>query len=146
MSLITASNHPPLTAPAETSIREACRQMTDRGVGSVAITAEDGMLVGIFTERDALNRVVVEGLDADNTPIGSVMTSPCKSVQHDRSLTDAVDIMIKEGIRHLAVLDDNHKVIGIVSYRTLMAQLVETLNSEVDGLAAYTGKENEPGG
>lgn len=146
MSLLTASNHPPLTAPAETSIRDACRQMMERGVGSIAITANNGMLAGIFTERDALNRVVVERLDPDSTTIGSVMTSPCISIQHDRSTNDAVNLMVEENIRHLAVLDDNHQVIGIVSYRTLMSQMVDTLKSEVDGLAAYTGKEDEPGG
>ena len=67
-------NQDPLTLPPNATVGEACQCMRDRRVGAVLVTEADGRLVGIFTGRDAVHRVLAEGKGADNTKLDEVMT------------------------------------------------------------------------
>src|SRR5689334_2217659 len=67
-------NQDPLTLPPETTVKDACRHMRDRRVGAVLVTEADGRLVGIFTGRDAVHRVLAEGRSAGDTKLAEVMT------------------------------------------------------------------------
>src|SRR6201993_3550344 len=64
----------PITLPPNTTVREACRCMRDRGVGAILVTEGDRRLVGIFTGRDAVHRVLAEGKNAARTTLAEVMT------------------------------------------------------------------------
>ena len=139
MSLLTASHHPPLALSADDTVEEACRQMQDNNVGAVAIINSENRPVGIFTERDALQKIIVGSRDATDTKLSEVMTSPCIVIPSDRTVDDALSVMLSKTIFHLAVVDDSKKLVGIVSYRTLVRDRIETLNAEVDGLSAYMG-------
>lgn len=141
MSLLTASHHPPLAMGADTTVLQACRSLKEKNVGAVAVISDDNRPVGIFTERDAVHKVVAGGLDPASTPLSAVMTSPCLAIAHDRSPDDALSVMINKSVHHLAVIDDDKKLVGLVSYRTLMRERVEYLNAEVDHLSAYMGSD-----
>lgn len=146
MSLTTASHHPAPQAMSDDNVMDACETMLERNVGAVAVTEKKtGKLVGIFTERDVLRKVVVHRLDPKKTELRKVMTSPCLAIPADRSIDDALALMLTKQIHHLALVGPEQELIGIVSYRTLLNHKIENLNVEVDHMAAYMGYEG-PGG
>ena len=118
-----------LTAPADTTVGEAARQMKQRKVGAVMVV-EDGKLVGVFTERDALFRVVAEGRDTTTTPLAGVMTHNPKTVSPDQSFAIALRMMHDGGFRHVPVVE-NDKPVGIVSVRDALGPELEAFVYEL---------------
>lgn len=104
----------PLTMAASASVQEACRAMRDRRVGAVLVTDEAGKLVGIFTGRDAVCRVLAEAKDAGDTRLAEVMTRDPDCMPPEEHAVDALRIMGDAGYRHMPVVARG-KVVGIVS-------------------------------
>jgi CBS domain-containing protein len=107
-----------LTAVPETTVDAAARLMAQRGVGAVMVV-EDRKLVGIFTERDAVFRVIAQGRDAQTTRLNEVMTPAPITVDPDKSFGYALLLMHEKGFRHMPVLDGN-RLVGIVSARNAL--------------------------
>jgi CBS domain-containing protein len=105
--------------PGSSSIREAGRYMVDHGVGSVLVI-EDEQLKGIFTERDALRIFVATRRNPDQTSIADVMTTDLVTVGPDATPEDALHRMIEGKFRHMPVVDDAGKVLGVISQRDLV--------------------------
>lgn len=139
MSLTRAAHTPPLTALPDEKVQEACQRMAERNVGAIVVVSPENRPIGILTERDVLQRVVLPGLDARKTAIRDVMTSPCLAIPVDRTADDALQVLLGKEAFHLAVIDENRELVGVVSYRTLLRQQIEKLNAEVDHLSAYMG-------
>ena len=100
---------------ADASVRSACKLMSEQLVGAVLVT--DGEVIeGIFTERDALKRVLAEGRDPDETRLDEVMSRDMVMLAPDDWAIDALRLMSQVGIRHLVVVDQE-KLIGIISLR-----------------------------
>jgi len=118
-----------VTAPADTTVSEAARMMKQRHVGAVMVV-EDGKLVGVFTERDALFRVVAEGRDTKTTPLAGVMTHNPKTVHPDQSFAHALQMMHDGGFRHVPVVEDG-KPVGIVSVRDALGPELEAIVYEL---------------
>jgi CBS domain-containing protein len=104
----------PLVLPPETSVKHACERMRDRGVGAVLVTDEGGRLVGIFTGRDAVCRMLAEGMDPAATILAKVMTRSPETMPPDKTTIDALRLMRDGGFRHLPVVDKG-TLLGIVS-------------------------------
>jgi len=104
----------PLTLPPETSIKKACRRMHERRVGAVLVTEEGDRLVGIFTGRDAVGRVLAEGRSAKKTPLAEVMTPNPATMSPDKTAVEALRLMQDGGYRHVPIVDQG-RVVGIVS-------------------------------
>jgi CBS domain-containing protein len=104
-----------LTAPPETTVNEAAQRMAERNVGAVLVV-EHGRLTGIFTERDAVYRVIARGRDPQTTRLAEVMTTAPKTVDPNKSFGYALLMMYENGFRHLPVIEEG-KVIGVVSAR-----------------------------
>jgi len=104
--------------------------MAARNVGAILIV-EDGRLIGIFTERDMLVRVVAPGLDALATRLADVMTRAPQTIDPDTTLGYALLLMHKKGFRHLPVVQEG-KPIGIVSSRSAMDPDLEEFVSEAN--------------
>lgn len=117
-----------LTAVPETTVDAAARLMAQRGVGAVMVV-EDRKLVGIFTERDAVFRVIAQGRDVQTTRLNEVMTAAPITVDPDKSFGYALLLMHEKGFRHMPVLDGSH-LVGIVSARNAMDPEMEEFVSE----------------
>jgi len=103
-----------LTISANATVLEAVQEMNRRRVGSILVL--DGeKLIGIFTERDVLQRVVAEELPPATTIVSSVMTSEIETLLPSTSIHDAMEAMTERRHRHLPVLDDNGKLCGLIS-------------------------------
>ncbi len=105
----------PVTAPVQTTVAEAARLMQRNGVGAVLVE-ENGRLVGIITERDALFKVMARGLDAESTCIAQVMTRDPQTIRPDQPFEDALRIMHANNFRHVPVVEYG-RPIGMVSAR-----------------------------
>jgi CBS domain-containing protein len=114
MSEIVRDQQPLVMSP-RTTVKHACQRMGERRIGAVLVTGKDDRLVGIFTGRDAVCRVLAEGKDAAETTLAEVMTrDPC-TMPPSNSAIEALRLMRDGGFRHLPVVADD-KVVGIVSH------------------------------
>lgn len=117
-----------LTAPPHTSVFDAARQMSKRNVGAVLVV-EDERLLGIFTERDAVFRVVAKGLDPRSTSIKVAMTVDPKCLGPEQPFGLALYVMQMHGFRHVPVVQDG-RPIGIVSSRSALDPDLEEFVAE----------------
>ena len=111
------------TVPAAATVAEAVEEMGRYEVGAILVMTEDGLVAGIFSERDLLSRVVREGRDPAATPISLVMTRDVKFVSPGTTLEAALALMYVQRFRHLLVID-GPKVYGLVSMRDLAYQMI----------------------
>ena len=107
-------NQDPLMLPPTATVLEATRQMRERNVGAVLVAEGDRRLVGIFTDRDAVNRVLAEGRSAADTVLAEVMTPNPECLTPGHLAIDALRLMQDARCRHLPIVEDGC-VIGIVS-------------------------------
>lgn len=117
-----------LMAPPETTVSNAAKLMAGKNVGAVMVV-EDERLVGIFTERDAVVRVMARGRDAQATLLADVMTAPPMTVDPDKTFGYALLMMHENGFRHVPVIE-NGKPVGIVSARNALDPEMEEFVSE----------------
>jgi CBS domain-containing protein len=104
----------PLVLNETTSVMAACEQMRDIQAGSVLVTGDTGRLVGIFTGRDAVCRVLAEGRDAASTSLGQVMTRNPTTLSPDQTAIDGLRLMWDGGFRHVPLVKGG-KILGVVS-------------------------------
>lgn len=117
-----------LVAPPDTTVAKAAKLMAKKNVGAVMVV--DGKkLVGIFTERDIVTRVVAEGLDPDATMISAVMTPDPFTVPPDEVFGRALLLMHDHSFRHVPVVE-NGEPVGIVSSRKALDPEMEEFVSE----------------
>ena len=108
-----------VTARRDTSVRAAAVAMAEQSVGAILVVDDSGRLIGLFTERDALNRVVARGLAPEQTPLAAVMTDKLQTATPDKTLGHALHLMYEGGFRHLPVVEDGRPV-GMVSARNAL--------------------------
>ena len=119
----------PVTAPATMTVSEAARLMRERRIGAIMVV-QDNALVGIFTERDALIRVLAEERDVRTTHLADVMTRHPKSIHPDRSFAEALQMMYGGSFRHVPVVEDG-RPIGMVSARDALGPELEAFVYEM---------------
>ena len=107
-------NQDPVALPPEATVKDACQRMRDRRIGAVLIIEADRRLVGIFTGRDAVHRVLAEGKNAARTTLAEVMTRDPDTMPPGNRAIEALRLMEAGRFRHLPIVDDG-KVVGIVS-------------------------------
>ena len=107
-------NQDPVVIPKTATVKDACCEMRDRRTGSVLVSDGKGGLVGIFTGRDAVCKVLAEGRRASETLLAEVMTADPVTMTPERTAVDALRLMWDGGFRHVPVLREG-KIVGIVS-------------------------------
>ena len=98
------AEHPLVSTQPGMSVREACRLMVDKHIGALLVL-EGKRIVGIFTERNALTRILAAGRDPDSTTVGEVMVADPVCITEDKPLTQALLLMADGGLRHFPDLD-----------------------------------------
>jgi CBS domain-containing protein len=123
-------NQAPVTATAEMTVASASRLMKARRSGAILVV-ENGHLAGIFTERDALFRVIAEGRDPNTTRLAEVMTANPRTIAPDRPFGHALHLMHEGEFRHVPVVD-NGRPVGIVSSRDALAPDLRQFITDLD--------------
>lgn len=112
-----------IAAPASTTVGAAARLMREHHVGAVLVVEED-RLAGVFTERDALFRVIADGRDVEDTVLGDVMTRNPQVIHPDKPFVEALHLMYEGGFRHVPVVEDG-RPIGMISARDALGPELE---------------------
>ncbi|HVS30494.1 MAG TPA: CBS domain-containing protein, partial [Thermoanaerobaculia bacterium] len=142
--LARLSHHPPVVVAPDTPVLSAVELMSKNRVGAVGVVENDE-LVGIFTERDLMERVVLKTRPPASTRVADVMTSPVTSVRADDDPAQALETMMHRHIRHLPVTDHSNRILGVLSIRNLLQHQLEKARSEADSLEAYFGADGAGG-
>jgi CBS domain-containing protein len=123
-------NQVPVTATGELTVEQAARLMKEKRIGALLVL-ESGRLAGIFTERDALFRVVAEGRDPAKTQLSEVMTTNPRTITSDRPFGHALHMMHEGGFRHVPVVDED-RPLGMVSARDALGPDLEQFISDLE--------------
>ena len=107
-----------ILVPGSMTVRDAAKLMKSKHYGAVLVTEGDALL-GIFTERDAVFRVIAAGRDPETTPLAEVMTKEPKTITPDKTFGHAMLVMHEGGFRHVPVIEDG-KLVGMVSSRNAL--------------------------
>jgi signal-transduction protein with cAMP-binding, CBS, and nucleotidyltransferase domain len=121
------------------SVHDAACAMTRANCGSVLIIDSAGTMLGILTERDLMTRVLAKSLDANTTAVTQVMTRNPRCVGPEVKVADAVLIMIERGFRHLPIVAEGGRVLGVFSARDALPREVNTAVS----LAEFNEQVND---
>lgn len=116
----------------DASVYEAACVMTRAHVGSVVVMEPPDRLLGIVTERDLMTRVLARALDPKGTRLSQVMTPNPRCVTPETRVSDAVQIMIERGFRHLPIVGMDHKVLGVFSARDALPREIGTALNQVE--------------
>jgi CBS domain-containing protein len=120
---------------ANEPVLKALRIMTEANIGSVLVM-EDNKIIGIFTERDYVQKGELEGRAAAKTSVREVMTDAMYTVTTETSTDECMAVMMKYHIRHLPVVE-NGALVGIISMRDVVAAAVEERESKIKGLEDF---------
>jgi CBS domain-containing protein len=131
---VLRSRHLVAADPAE-SVFDVLRRMSEARVGAIAVL-EGERLVGVFSERDLMTRVVVAGRDPAATPVARVMTRDVVTAELHESRGECLAKMQRRGCRHLPVLAGG-RVISMLSMRDLLRDEIEEQVEEIRHLRAY---------
>ncbi|MBS1161231.1 MAG: hypothetical protein H6R15_3650 [Proteobacteria bacterium] len=124
-----------VTASQEMTVRAASQLMAEKKVGALLVVEKE-RIAGIFTERDALNKVLAAGLDPDKTKLAQVMVRDLQTIRADKPLAYALHLMAEGGFRHVPVVDDNGTPLGMVSARDALGQDMVDLERDMRRLQA----------
>ncbi len=116
----------------DTSVTESVRQMNSENIGALLVMEGD-KLTGIFTERDALNKVLAAGIDPTSTKVSEVMTKDPYCVDPSTTVEEAMSIVTDHRVRHLPILH-NGSLVGLISSGDLTHWLVEDKAGEIKDL------------
>jgi CBS domain-containing protein len=122
-------------ADADQTVFDVAQAMVDRNIGAVPVL-HDGVLVGIFSERDLMKRVVVEERNSRTTRLSEVMTEDPLTVSPDESLENCMLLMRRHGFRHLPVCEGK-QLRGIISLRDILLHDLNEKDHEVRMMRAY---------
>ena len=134
--LMKPKNNFPVMAASDT-VDHAIREMIAQESGVVLVGDENMKLMGIFSERDVMLKLVSKGLDANKTCLDEVMTTDIIKVEDTVDARDAVQTMVDGRIRHLPVVTDENKIVGVLSLRYLLHDRIKELLEECNSLEAY---------
>lgn len=134
--LIEGRDAPVFTCDVQASVREAVAILAERRIGALPVL-EDGRVVGIFSERDALYRLHEAGAGMLDRRVGDVMTAPAVTVEPGTSVLAALSLMTRRRIRHLPVIAADGAMVGFVSIGDLVKNRIERIESEAEAMRTY---------
>jgi CBS domain-containing protein len=118
---------PPISVDGSTTIAQCVLLMQRHRIGALLITDTSGALMGIFSERDYLLRVVNSGINPESTPITRVMTGNPHAERLETSIAFALHLMGEGGYRHLPLVDEEEHPIGMISVRDIIGFIQQEL-------------------
>ena len=117
------------------TVYRAIEQMCEKNIGGLLIM-ENGVLKGIFTERDYARKLILRGKSSKETMISELMTKDPITVTPDSTIEECMNIMSDKRIRHLPVTEDNHPI-GMISIGDLVKHIIEEQKSIIEHLEHY---------
>ena len=140
------SKNPTCVTP-DTSLVEAARLMKDENIGVVPVVESETSkrLVGVLTDRDIAVRAVAEGRDGATTSVGHIMTADVRTSIASDSVNDVMELMGREQVRRIPVVDDRGALVGIISQADIVLEAKDNRRAEktVEQISQPTGKHTQ---
>lgn len=124
-----------LTTTSQASVLDAIGTMSEANVGAIVIQDGD-QPSGIFTERDYLRKIALEGRSSSGTSVSEVMSAPLITVTPSEAIQTAMETMTERRCRHLVVMDSD-RMVGIISLGDLVKHMLVEKEAEVEQLSSY---------
>lgn len=134
--ILERKGHEVVTVPPEATVLEAAKLMNDRRIGSVVVFDGIKGVVGIFSERDVMRRVVAMCKSPDTAIVKDVMSTPVTVCHPESTLQECQSIMTTKRIRHLPVVD-NGELVGMLSSGDVLAQENAAQQTTIEYLHEY---------
>lgn len=125
-----------ISAKPDTMVIEALEIMAKYNIG-VLVVLDGDKLVGIFSERDYARKGIINGRKAKSTPMTEVMTANVYTVKPEMNIKDCMEIMSERKFRHLPVMNDDDKVIGVLSVGDIVSALIIEQRQHINFLEKY---------
>ncbi len=144
MNVLKLARSPAPSIPRGATIRDAVKAMARTESGALVVLHE-GKAAGIVSERDVVLRAVLDGLDADATPVERIMSSPVECVRGDTPTGKAIERMTAQRFRHLVICDAEDQVVGLLSSRDTFQEHLSYLFDQLLSLESFICADG-PGG
>lgn len=120
---------------SDQTVLDALKHMAEKNIGAVLVI-DNGVLTGIFSERDYARKVILKDRHSDDTRIADVMTANVITIEPEQSIDECMVIMSDKHIRHLPVMDKG-KLIGIISINDVVSAIIRDQKTRIDSLESY---------
>jgi len=132
MSIGKFCEHNVVIAPKDMAVHEAAKLMKRYNIGDIVVVDNedrDAGPVGILTDRDIAMKIVANELDANKISIGDAMSQNLLTLNDQQGIQEAIDMMSAKGVRRAPVIDNHHKIVGIVSIDDLLILIADEMSS-----------------
>ena len=145
MNVLELCDREPATVTLLASVADAVRTMLDHRVGAIAILDDQSRVAGIFSERDLMRKLALTGRDLEKIPVREVMTTPVELATGETGPGEALVTMVDRHFRHLPIVDNDGRLLGMLSIRDVLQWRIDDLSRELDSLEQYVLNDG-PGG
>ncbi|MGA7292998.1 MAG: CBS domain-containing protein [Terriglobales bacterium] len=132
MNILEMCDSEAASVPVEATAEQAIRTMLDRHVGAVVVIDENSRVAGIFTERDVLRQLSLGERDPKNLSVREIMTTPVEMATRATTAGEALATMVDRHYRHLPIVDDDGRLLGMLSIRHVLEAKIDTLTRQLD--------------
>ena len=121
----------------DATVRDAASRLAAENIGAVIITEPDGALAGILSERDIVRELGSTGQDVLDGPVARAMTEQVKTCSPTTNTDELMQLMTERRIRHVPVVDDAQKLVGVISIGDVVKWRLDELRTEAEALSGY---------
>jgi CBS domain-containing protein len=125
-----------LSVTPDTTVIQALEKMSEYNIGALLVI-ENEVLKGIFSERDYARKGILQGRKAKSTAMTEVMTANVYTVKETMNIKDCMELMSEKHFRHLPVVDDDGKVVGVLSISDVVSALIKEQRQHIKFLERY---------
>ena len=136
MSLLNLCGQRLSTLPILASVADAVQLMINNEVGAVAVVDDQGIVAGMFTERDVLEKFALSGRDPQQTPVRELMSPMVEMATEETTPAEALKVMLERHYRHMPVVDERGKVLGILSIRHILEAKIDDLLQQLEATSS----------
>jgi CBS domain-containing protein len=120
------------------TVADAVQLMISNEVGAVAVVDDEGIVAGMFTERDVLEKFVLSGRDPRETPVRELMSPMVEMATEETTPAEALKVMLEHHYRHMPVVDERGKVLGILSIRHILESKIDELLNQLQAKSSHS--------
>jgi CBS domain-containing protein len=131
MSILSICDETHAVVNLTASAADAIKEMLDKRTGAAAVLDDNRVVAGIFTERDVMQKLALDSRQAAEVPVREVMTTPVVLATSEISPAEALAVMIDAHHRHLPIVDDDGRLLGMLSMRHVLQAKIDELAGQV---------------
>jgi CBS domain-containing protein len=129
------ADHQPWSVSPKDTVYKALERMAEKNVGALLVV-ENGLMLGIFSERDYARKIILMGRTSLDTPVEEIMTKDMVTIDSEQTIDECLELMTKHRIRHLPVMEHG-RLVGMVSMRDVIDVIISRKQDMIDNLENF---------